>query len=143
LDYEYWLRLAHARARVAYLQRCLAASRLYATTKTLGSRLRFHAEINAMLRTKLGYVPDRWLTNEAHTRLDLRGKAYDREPLRFAVEVSILSCYLALKWNRRVSPSLMATTRTWVLGALQHPAESTGGRAGRRIRRALLRALGV
>ena len=119
MDYEYWLRLARAGARVEYVPEEFAASRLYATTKTLGSRLKFHAEINRMFREQHGHVPDRWLTNEAHTRLDLAGLTYAKEPLRFAIAVSGWSWWLAMKWNRGVSAALLQTTTGWIAGALQ------------------------
>jgi glycosyltransferase involved in cell wall biosynthesis len=117
MDYEYWLRMSVAGVNVGYIQECLAGSRLYATNKTLGSRLKFHAEINRMLRVRVGYVPDRWLTNEAHTRLDLLGMTYTKEPLRFALQVSALSWWLALRWNHRLSRSLLRTTGGWIAGA--------------------------
>ena len=70
MDYEYWLRLAQRGARFAYLPRKLAGSRLYAETKTLGSRLRAHEEINDMLARRLGGVPMRWMVNYAFAAVD-------------------------------------------------------------------------
>ena len=66
MDYEYWLRLAQGGARFDYLEARLAGSRLHEETKTLGSRLPVHAEINDMLRRTLGRVPARWLVHYAH-----------------------------------------------------------------------------
>jgi glycosyltransferase involved in cell wall biosynthesis len=66
MDYEYWLRLAAGGARFAYLEERLAGSRLHADTKTLGSRLPVHEEINEMLKRSLGRVPARWLVHYAH-----------------------------------------------------------------------------
>jgi hypothetical protein len=57
------------------------------------------------------------VTNEAHTRLDLRGIQYAQDPLRFALFVSILSWWLSFKWNHRVSRSMLQTTSAWIAGA--------------------------
>jgi glycosyltransferase involved in cell wall biosynthesis len=65
MDYEWWLRLGHAGARFAYVEKKLAGSRLYAGNKTLGSRPEVHEEINGMLKARLGRVPERWLVNYA------------------------------------------------------------------------------
>jgi len=48
LDYEYWLRLGIGGKKFEYLPQKLAGSRLYLETKTLGSPLSFHKEINGM-----------------------------------------------------------------------------------------------
>jgi glycosyltransferase involved in cell wall biosynthesis len=73
MDYEYWLRLAKDGARFAYLQEKLAGSRLYAETKTLGSRVAVHAEINDMMKRHFGRVPSRWLSNYAHAVAEAQG----------------------------------------------------------------------
>lgn len=70
MDYEYWIRLAQRGARFSYLEEKLAGSRLYPETKTLGSRVAAHAEINDMLAERLGRVPLRWLANYAYAEVD-------------------------------------------------------------------------
>jgi glycosyltransferase involved in cell wall biosynthesis len=118
MDYEYWLRLADHGARFAYLPSRLAGSRMYAWNKTMGQRLAVHAEINRMLRHRLGSVPARWLSNYAHVVLEQRG--VDREDRRrFAVSVALLTWYAALRWNRRVSSQVRHTTWVWVRDALR------------------------
>jgi glycosyltransferase involved in cell wall biosynthesis len=73
MDYEYWMRLGCAGARFGYIEHKLAGSRLYAENKTLASRLPVHAEINGMLKEKLGRVPARWLVNYAFASAQSRG----------------------------------------------------------------------
>jgi glycosyltransferase involved in cell wall biosynthesis len=113
MDYEYWLRLANQGAAVAHLPQLLAGSRLHAATKTLGSRVQCHREINDMMRKHCGRVPERWLFNYAHTVLDDKGVPRSR-PLRFALGLSVVSCYASLRWNRKLSQKIMRTTSQWV-----------------------------
>ena len=112
LDYEYWLRLGKNGARFARIGEVLAGSRLHAETKTLGSRVKVHAEMNDMLRSLFGRVPDRWLYNYAHAVLDERG--VPRRSRRFPVEVTALAWWSALRWNRRISPGMLRMTGAWV-----------------------------
>jgi glycosyltransferase involved in cell wall biosynthesis len=112
MDYEYWIRLAQCGARFGWLRHTLAGSRLHAETKTLGSRVPVHAEINSMLRGRLGRTPDRWLFNYAHVLLDARGVT--RGGLWFSMLASLLSWYAALKWNHRISGPMADQTRQWV-----------------------------
>jgi glycosyltransferase involved in cell wall biosynthesis len=72
MDYEYWLRLAKAGARFAFLEHKLAGSRLHPDTKTIGSRVAVHAEINDMLKRTLGRVPRRWLVNYAYATVEAK-----------------------------------------------------------------------
>ncbi len=116
MDYEYWLRLAEGGAHVAHIPRRLAGSRMYAWNKTLGQRVAVHAEINHMLRKRLGAVPSRWISNYAHVVLETRGIKRDDGRLRFAILVSLLSWWTAIRWNRSVSPQLRRMTRGWVVG---------------------------
>ncbi len=117
MDYEYWIRLAQGGAVFAPLPRVLAGSRLYAETKTLGARVKVHAEINDMLRRRLGRVPDRWLANYAHVLIDDRGIARDDQP-RFTLAVVRATLGAACRWNRWPGRSLLALTTGWVRGAM-------------------------
>jgi GT2 family glycosyltransferase len=105
MDYEYWLRLAKAGARFAYLEEKLAGSRLYAENKTLGSRLKVHAEINDMHKSLFGTVPERWLWNYAHAEIDPQ---IDREksPRWYALRLMISIVITTLRWNGRITPSM-------------------------------------
>jgi len=107
LDYEYWLRLAAGGATFAYVPAVLAGSRSYPQTKTLGSRPAVHQELNAMLRRRLGRVPDTWLLNEAHTLVELNSGS-DRRWLPYSVSVVRHAMRLSWEWNRSVSPELLA-----------------------------------
>jgi glycosyltransferase involved in cell wall biosynthesis len=118
MDYEYWIRLATNGARFFWIPQVLAGTRLHAETKTLGSRIRVHREINDMLRKRVRRVPDSWLLNYAHAVLDEKGiPRSDR--FRFPLLVSAVSLYASLRWNHRISRSVASTARTWTAGALQ------------------------
>ena len=118
LDYEYWIRLSSGGARFARIPDVLAGSRLHAETKTLGSRVKVHAEINNMMRERFHSVPDRWLFNYAHAVLDDRGISR-AERLRFTLMVSVLSLVTAMRWNHRISRPMMGTVYQWVGSAVR------------------------
>lgn len=112
MDYEYWLRLGKSGVRFAYLEEKLAGSRLYADNKTLGARVKVHQEINDMMKTLFGKVPDRWLFNYAHAVVEqdmLRAK----NPNRFSIKVALRSIAAAFKWNSRVSGAMLRTVYSW------------------------------
>jgi GT2 family glycosyltransferase len=115
MDYEYWLRLAMGGAQFAYLRQALAGSRLYGETKTLGSRVEFHREINDMMRERLGRVPERWIFNYAHAVADTKGFSRNKR-LRFAITVSTVSLSAALRWNKGISSEILRTTAWWISG---------------------------
>ena len=113
MDYEYWIRLAQSGARFEFLDHCLAGSRLYPETKTLGARVKVHAEINEMLKRRLGRVPDRWVYNYAHAVVDARG--IDRtNNFRFARAVGWESLKAARRWHGSISPSIRHAVWHWV-----------------------------
>jgi glycosyltransferase involved in cell wall biosynthesis len=116
LDYEYWLRLGKSGVRFARIGALLAGSRLHPDTKTLGSRVKVHAEINDMLRSVLGRAPDRWLYNYAHAVLDDRG--IPRRSRRFSAQVAALAWWSALRWNHRISPPMLRQGGQWLGGVL-------------------------
>ncbi|HEY0582272.1 MAG TPA: glycosyltransferase family 2 protein [Chloroflexota bacterium] len=103
MDYEYWLRLAAGGATFAYLPTILAGSRLHPDTKTLGARLAVHQEIDAMLRSRVGRVPESWLINHAHTLVELRRQRV----LPFALEVLAEAARLSWQWNGSLSRRLV------------------------------------
>jgi glycosyltransferase involved in cell wall biosynthesis len=127
MDYEYWVRLTLAGAKFGRIEPVLAGSRLYPQNKTLGSRIRVHAEINDMLRTHLESVPDRWLFNYAHVVLDERGIPRT-DAIRFPLLVSLLSIYSALKWNRCISPEMVSSVREWSGCAMKEVRKRIVGR---------------
>lgn len=105
MDYEFWLRLGKGGVKFAYLETKLAGSRLYADTKTLGSRVKVHAEINDMQKALFGSVPDRWLWNYAHAVVEPK---VDRAtaPQRFALALLFVALKSAWRWNRSVSKEM-------------------------------------
>lgn len=101
MDYEYWLRLGKAGAKFGYLQEKLAGSRLYADNKTLGARVKVHAEINDMFKEKFGRVPRRWISNYAHAVVEA-SIARSEHPKRFLVMLALWIKWAGLKWNRQL-----------------------------------------
>lgn len=114
MDYEYWLRLMRAGARFAYLPEKLAGSRLYPQTKTLGSTVAVHQEINDMLK-RFGPVPDSWLQNYAYvvtkSRLGTGAASW-----RFTRELQARAMLASVRWNRRITKSLLQRLFPNVLG---------------------------
>jgi hypothetical protein len=87
--------------KFGYLERKLAGSRLYADNKTLGARVKVHAEINDMLKAKFGQVPRRWIANYAHAVVDNK-IVRTRHPRKFLILLVLWSNWAAFHWNRRV-----------------------------------------
>ena len=105
MDYEFWLRLGKAGVRFGHLEDKLAGSRLYAENKTLGSRVKVHAEINDVLKKLLGKVPDRWLWNYAHAVVEERVDRL-KQPRWFALRMLLVVTTAAWRWNGRISPEM-------------------------------------
>lgn len=124
MDYEFWLRLGKAGARFARLESKLAGSRLHEQTKTLGARVKVHAEINDMMVRTLGRVPDRWLYNYAHAAVDEHLQR-DEHPTRYVVEVSCRSLLAAFKWNRAVSAEMGKQALGWIAGQLKTDSKAS------------------
>jgi glycosyltransferase involved in cell wall biosynthesis len=133
LDYEYWLRLALGGAVFAHLPRVLAAWRLYPGIKSYTQRLRLHQEVNTMLRERLGRVPDQWIYNYAHARLEPTSIDATK-PLRFAVALSAWTVWASLRWNHTLPPSVRATTLIWLKDGLKQLGWSLRATAGARWR---------
>lgn len=113
MDYGYWMRLALAGVKFGYLEKKLAGSRMYADNKTMGSRMKVHAEINDMLRNLTGSVPDKWLFNYAHTVVE---RKLDRKTQYrwFCMALTFHSIAAALYWNGRISGSMLKTLADWL-----------------------------
>ncbi|HUL00396.1 MAG TPA: glycosyltransferase family 2 protein [Nitrospirota bacterium] len=118
MDYEYWLRLAYGGANFSRVTKVLAGSRLYADTKTLGSRVKVHEEINTMMLRRFGQVPDRWLFNYAHVVLESQGMKR-ADYWSFVPALVVLSLYASLRWNKMVSKSMQLSMWQWLVGAVK------------------------
>jgi glycosyltransferase involved in cell wall biosynthesis len=117
LDYEFWLRLGKNGVRFARIPALLAATRLHSATKTLGQRVKVHAENNDMLRALFGRASDAWLFAYAHAVLDDRG--LPRGTPRYAIEVALRSWAAALRWNHRISLPMLRLGGKWIVDGLR------------------------
>lgn len=114
MDYGYWMRLGLAGAKFGYLDEKLAGSRMYADNKTMGSRMKVHAEINDMLRDLTGSVPDKWLFNYAHTVVEQKYNR-DTQYRRFCIGLAIQSVAASLRWNGRISAGMLKALAGWLV----------------------------
>jgi glycosyltransferase involved in cell wall biosynthesis len=113
LDYEYWLRLALGGATFTHLPRVLAGWRLYPGIKSYAQRLQLHVEVNRMMLQHLGHVPDQWIYNYAHARLELTS-IDARKHVRFATALAVLTVWASLRWNRSLPPTIRASVVIWL-----------------------------
>ena len=118
LDYEYWLRLVQGGAVFAHMPRVLAGWRLHPSIKSYTQRIQLHTEVNAMMRERLGRVPDRWIYNYAHARLERLG-IQSRQHVRFAVGLTACTLWASLRWNRSLPPAVRATMLVWLKDGLK------------------------
>lgn len=121
MDYEYWLRLARAGARFYYEQRVLAGSRFYPETKTLGERVKVHAEINNMLRARLGRTPPTWILNYSYVVADDTFGIPRWRPRRHLAAVTLTALYSSLRWNKRITSDLVKYLVTAIAALLRLP----------------------
>jgi len=119
LDNDYitpWIRILDKvgtrRGKFCLSPTVLAGSRLYKEIKTIASRVKVHSEINDMLRERLGRVPDKWLFNYAHVVLETRNVAH--RPISFILNLSAMSLYSSLRWNRSISRNMLGTVSRWI-----------------------------
>lgn len=128
LDYEYWLRLARGGATFAHLPTVLAAWRLHPGIKSHIGRLKVHQEMNWMMAERIGRVPDRWLYNYAHARLEQTG--IDRSKhLRFALGLTVWTLWASVRWNHGIPPSVRRTNTIWLKDGLKLFAASVRSHA--------------
>ena len=128
LDYEYWLRAALGGAVFGRVSATLAGSRLYPGIKTFAGRLEGHAEVNSMMRARLGHVPDRWLYNYAHARLE-RTRIDRSRHLRFATGLALVTLGASLRWNRSISDGVRRSVLIWLKDGLKLTAADLRTRA--------------
>jgi glycosyltransferase involved in cell wall biosynthesis len=110
MDYEFWLRLGKAGVLFGYLEDKLAGSRLYAENKTLGSRIKVHAEINDVLKKLFSKVPERWVWNYAHAVVEEKTDR-SKQPRRFALCMLVVAAVAAWRWNGAMSPDMKVGIR--------------------------------
>lgn len=118
MDYEYWLRLANKGVRFSRIPTLIAGSRLHQDTKTLSSKVKVHAEINDMLKKKLGYVPDRWLSNYAHIITD-EVSNIPRENWKFPLVIALRLFLGSIKWNKKINKSVRTQGFLWISQGLR------------------------
>jgi glycosyltransferase involved in cell wall biosynthesis len=123
MDYEYWLRLGQAGVRFAHLGQKLAGSRMYDANKTLGARRNVHREINDMMKSKFGRVPDRWIYNYAHVVVE-ETCTRQATPAQLARRIALGSLASALRWNGRPSAAMCRTTARWIAASLWHASRA-------------------
>lgn len=128
MDYEYWLRLGLAGAKFYYMQEILAGSRLYANTKTLGSRIKVHKEINDMMKNLLGTVPDRWICNYAHVFIEEKYQGKSTEVTRKRL-VALHTMLSSLHWNKKISSGLLFLAFRWLTGSTKKKSLSANDRS--------------
>jgi len=114
MDYEYWLRLGQRGARFAYLKEKLAGSRLYPENKTIAAKVNVHQEINDMFMRFMGQVPDKWLISYAFAVVT-QNQSKNKNKLLTGLKIAVISIVSSLRWNRKISPTLIKIIYTRTL----------------------------
>jgi glycosyltransferase involved in cell wall biosynthesis len=113
MDYEYWLRLGKAGVPFLYLDALLAATRLHKDAFTVASSVSCHRACNDLTRRHLGRTPDSWLFKYALVVVRDSGLK-KRSTFGYALGVVLVSVYASLRWNHRVSRTLILRLFTWI-----------------------------
>lgn len=107
MDYEYWLRLCLKGARFAYMQEVLASARIHSKAKSVSCGVAASREVIAVVRNKLGYIPNEWLLNYALAEVKTRNlhKKYQQPLLSVRLAMTILhfataTLFLVAVWIR-------------------------------------------
>lgn len=66
MDYEFWLKLSMQNVSFGFINKIISGTRHHSETKTNKYKVEVHLEILAMMKSVLGYIPERWLANYAH-----------------------------------------------------------------------------
>jgi len=112
MDYEFWLRLGKQGVRFLKIPHKLAGSRMYADNKTLRARVKIHEQINDVMKSHFGRVPDRWIFNLAHYRLmDDNNSALNEK--RNQRVLALYACQAYFKW--RTLPAIKSWLTLWRL----------------------------
>ncbi|MCX7114378.1 MAG: glycosyltransferase family 2 protein [Gammaproteobacteria bacterium] len=119
MDYEYWLRLSQSDASVAFLPKKLAGSRLYPEAKTLHARIKAHAEINDMIKNKLGNIPHTWIYNYAHAVVEEKLNR-EENPALFIKKLSLQTIISSLYWNKKIPISVLKQVSGWLYSTSWH-----------------------
>jgi glycosyltransferase involved in cell wall biosynthesis len=113
MDYEFWLRLGKRGARFQHIPDLLAGSRMYQENKTLGSREKVHKEINGMFKNTFGEVPDKWIMNYAHARVEEYIER-TKSPNMFVLNLLAVTLLSSLYWNKTISKGMRGHLYQWV-----------------------------
>ncbi len=73
-----------------------------------------HVASNDITRRHLGRTPDKWLFNYAHAVVERDGKHGAHKPWS-TYGLVVVSLYAALRWNRAVTPQMLATLGRWTV----------------------------
>jgi FkbM family methyltransferase len=136
MDYEHWIRLDRANAKLVHIPERLAQSRLHASSKTRTARRQIYREIFEVSRREGGYVDYHYFISLWRELLRDRDRRLQRL-VRFLPNLEDRMAYLHHKWwNRhlyswrdlaRVGRRVLAKRTRRLLGRVRAPAN-----AGRR-----------